>query len=31
MPGGLRLPLTPMSPAHYETVREALRHAGLVA
>jgi len=31
MPGGLRLPLTPLSPGHHETVREALRHAGLLA
>ncbi len=30
MPGGLRLPLTPLSPDHHETVREALRHAGLL-
>lgn len=26
---GLRLPLTPLSPHQYETVREALHHAGL--
>ncbi len=31
IPGGLRLPLTPLSPGHHETVREALRHAGLLA
>lgn len=29
MPAGLRLPLTPLSAAHHETLREALRHAGL--
>jgi 4-hydroxy-tetrahydrodipicolinate synthase len=26
--GGIRLPLTPLSAAHHEQVREALRHAG---
>jgi 4-hydroxy-tetrahydrodipicolinate synthase len=30
MPGGLRLPLTPLSAAHHETLREAMRHAGLM-
>ncbi|MEW6119625.1 MAG: 4-hydroxy-tetrahydrodipicolinate synthase [Pseudomonadota bacterium] len=29
IPGGLRLPLTPLSAAHHETLREAMRHAGL--
>lgn len=29
MSGGLRLPLTPLSAAHHETLREAMRHAGL--
>ena len=27
--GGIRLPLTPLSAAHHEAVREALRHAGI--
>ena len=27
--GGIRLPLTPLSPRYHETVREALRHAEL--
>ena len=30
MSGGLRLPLTPLSAAHHETLREAMRHAGLM-
>jgi len=30
MPAGLRLPLTPLSGAHHETLREAMRHAGLM-
>ncbi len=30
MPAGLRLPLTPLSAAHHETLREAMRHAGLM-
>ena len=30
MPAGLRLPLTPLSDAHHETLREAMRHAGLM-
>ncbi|MCA1978336.1 MAG: 4-hydroxy-tetrahydrodipicolinate synthase [Thiobacillus sp.] len=30
MPAGLRLPLTPLSAAHHETLREAMRHAGLL-
>ncbi|MEW5966487.1 MAG: 4-hydroxy-tetrahydrodipicolinate synthase [Pseudomonadota bacterium] len=30
IPSGLRLPLTPLSAAHHETLRDALRHAGLL-
>ncbi len=30
MPAGLRLPLTPLSASHHETLRDALRHAGLL-
>lgn len=30
MPGGIRLPLTPLSDAHHETVRKALAGAGLL-
>ncbi len=30
MSAGLRLPLTPLSAAHHETLREAMRHAGLM-
>jgi 4-hydroxy-tetrahydrodipicolinate synthase len=29
MEGGIRLPLTPLSEVHYETLRQALRQAGL--
>jgi 4-hydroxy-tetrahydrodipicolinate synthase len=29
IPGGIRLPLTPLSAACHEAVREAMRHAGL--
>lgn len=29
IPGGLRLPLTPLSPQHHEVVREAMRTAGI--
>jgi 4-hydroxy-tetrahydrodipicolinate synthase len=29
IPAGLRLPLTPLSAGLHDTVREALRHAGL--
>ena len=28
--GGLRLPLTPLSAAHHDTLREAMRHARLI-
>jgi 4-hydroxy-tetrahydrodipicolinate synthase len=28
--GGIRLPLTPLSPQHHETVREAMREAGVL-
>ena len=28
--GGIRLPLTPLSAGHHDTVRRALRHAGIV-
>lgn len=31
MAGGIRLPLTPLSPDHHETVRRALAGAGLLA
>lgn len=31
IPGGIRLPLTPLSEANRERVRAALRHAGLIA
>ncbi len=27
--GGIRLPLTPLSPAHHETLRQAMRQAGI--
>lgn len=30
IPGGLRLPLTPLSAGLHETLREAMRHAGLI-
>lgn len=30
MPAGLRLPLTPLSASQHETLREAMRHAGLM-
>ena len=30
MPAGVRLPLTPLSATHHETLREAMRHAGLM-
>jgi 4-hydroxy-tetrahydrodipicolinate synthase len=30
IPGGLRLPLTPLSSSQHATVREALRHARLL-
>lgn len=30
IPHGLRLPLTPLSAAHHDTLRDALRHAGLI-
>ncbi len=30
MPAGLRLPLTPLSAVHHESLREAMRHAGLL-
>ncbi len=30
MEGGIRLPLTPFSPAHHETLRQAMRQAGVV-
>lgn len=30
MPGGIRLPLTPLSPSWHETVRQALADAGLL-
>ena len=30
IPGGIRLPMTPLSVEHQETVRQALRNAGLV-
>lgn len=29
IPGGLRLPLTPLSPQHHDVVREAMRTAGI--
>ena len=29
IPRGLRLPLTPLSAGHHETLRDAMRHAGL--
>ena len=29
--GGIRLPLTPLSPACHEQVRAAMRHAGVGA
>jgi 4-hydroxy-tetrahydrodipicolinate synthase len=29
IPGGLRLPLTPLDPVHHDRVRQALRQAGL--
>jgi 4-hydroxy-tetrahydrodipicolinate synthase len=29
MEGGIRLPLTPFSPAHHETLRQAMRQAGV--
>jgi 4-hydroxy-tetrahydrodipicolinate synthase len=28
--GGIRLPLTPLSPQHHDTVREAMREAGVL-
>lgn len=31
MPGGIRLPLTPLSPQYHDTVRKALSAAGLLA
>ena len=31
IPGGIRLPLTPLSAACHEQVREAMRHAGIRA
>ncbi|MBI3148349.1 MAG: 4-hydroxy-tetrahydrodipicolinate synthase [Betaproteobacteria bacterium] len=31
IPSGIRLPLTPLSAAHHETVRAALREAGVLA
>ncbi|MEW6253394.1 MAG: 4-hydroxy-tetrahydrodipicolinate synthase [Planctomycetota bacterium] len=30
IPRGLRLPLTPLSAGHHDTLRDALRHAGLI-
>ncbi|MFN3751445.1 MAG: 4-hydroxy-tetrahydrodipicolinate synthase [Thiobacillus sp.] len=30
IPSGLRLPLTPLSAGHHDTLRDALRHAGLI-
>jgi 4-hydroxy-tetrahydrodipicolinate synthase len=30
MEGGVRLPLTPLSPAHFEAVRDAMRRAGVL-
>ncbi|MEW6414674.1 MAG: 4-hydroxy-tetrahydrodipicolinate synthase [Pseudomonadota bacterium] len=30
IPRGLRLPLTPLSSGHHDTLRDALRHAGLM-
>ncbi|HYP67940.1 MAG TPA: 4-hydroxy-tetrahydrodipicolinate synthase [Thiobacillaceae bacterium] len=30
IPGGIRLPLTPLSEAHHDTLRSAMRHAGLM-
>ncbi|MBI5451784.1 MAG: 4-hydroxy-tetrahydrodipicolinate synthase [Gammaproteobacteria bacterium] len=30
IPPGIRLPLTPLSAQHHETIREALRHAGVL-
>jgi 4-hydroxy-tetrahydrodipicolinate synthase len=30
IPGGIRLPLTPLSAAHHETVRQAMRQAGVL-
>jgi 4-hydroxy-tetrahydrodipicolinate synthase len=29
IPGGIRLPMTPLAAAYHEPVREALRHAGI--
>ena len=29
IPGGIRLPMTPLAAAHHEAVREAMRHAGV--
>jgi 4-hydroxy-tetrahydrodipicolinate synthase len=31
MPGGIRLPLTPLSEANHARVLAAMRHAGLLA
>jgi 4-hydroxy-tetrahydrodipicolinate synthase len=31
MPGGIRLPLTPLSAANHERVRAAMRLAGVIA
>jgi len=27
--GGIRLPLTPLDPCHHETLRQAMRQAGV--
>jgi 4-hydroxy-tetrahydrodipicolinate synthase len=30
IPAGIRLPLTPLASEHHETIRQALRQAGVI-